>query len=103
MSSREAEWEKVGAIGVDAGLCWLGDPCYVKDGVPWDRITSQGGDAREHAEGVCVSTGVGDGYYNVYVKRVDLAGWGRRIAAVKVVFLPGEGGEPDEEDDDERG
>jgi hypothetical protein len=22
-------WIKVGEIGVDAGLCWIGDPCYV--------------------------------------------------------------------------
>ena len=22
-------WEKVGEIDVDAGLCWLGDPCYI--------------------------------------------------------------------------
>ena len=22
-------WQKVGEIGVDAGLCWIGDPCYV--------------------------------------------------------------------------
>ena len=23
------EWEHIGEIGVDAGLCWLGDPCYI--------------------------------------------------------------------------
>jgi hypothetical protein len=22
-------WIKVGEIGVDAGLCWIGDPCYI--------------------------------------------------------------------------
>jgi hypothetical protein len=22
-------WIKVGKIGVDAGLCWIGDPCYI--------------------------------------------------------------------------
>jgi hypothetical protein len=22
-------WIKVGEIGVDAGLCWVGDPCYI--------------------------------------------------------------------------
>lgn len=25
----EQKWERVGTIGVDAGLCWIGDPCYV--------------------------------------------------------------------------
>ncbi len=24
-------WEKVGVVGVDAGLLWLGDPCYILD------------------------------------------------------------------------
>ena len=24
-----AEWKQIGTIGVDAGLCWIGDPCYV--------------------------------------------------------------------------
>jgi hypothetical protein len=23
------EWDEVGTIGVDAGLCWVGDPCYI--------------------------------------------------------------------------
>ncbi|HUW99599.1 MAG TPA: hypothetical protein VMY35_01365, partial [Phycisphaerae bacterium] len=23
-----SEWEEAGVIGVDAGLCWIGDPCY---------------------------------------------------------------------------
>lgn len=26
--SEEDEWVEVGVIGVDAGLCWVGDPCY---------------------------------------------------------------------------
>ena len=25
---KNKKWEEVGLIGVDAGLCWLGDPCY---------------------------------------------------------------------------
>lgn len=23
------KWEKIGVIGVDSGLCWISDPCYV--------------------------------------------------------------------------
>lgn len=23
------EWEYAGGFGVDAGLCWIGDPCYI--------------------------------------------------------------------------
>ena len=47
------KWEQVGVIGVDAGICWIGDPCYVfhhdpppeELGKTWhefcDRITSE--------------------------------------------------------------
>ena len=31
-------WQEIGEIGVDAGLCWIGDPCYVfhKEDPPMD-------------------------------------------------------------------
>lgn len=25
----ENDWEKIGTIGVDSGLVWIGDPCYL--------------------------------------------------------------------------
>ena len=100
-------WEKVGSIGVDAGLCWIGDPCYLnadngdrspmsdwskfcsllfareKEGVAtWGFGDNYEGDGR----GVSVSTGYGDGTYDVMVRR---AGDGC-VAEVKVVFIPGE-------------
>jgi hypothetical protein len=82
--------KKVGVIGVDAGLCWLGDPCYIihsddksKDlGADWSDFVDKmcpkelkggGLDHRQfnfnmgHAGlGVCVSTGYGDGTYPVF-------------------------------------
>ena len=95
------EWQKVGEIGVDAGLCWLGDPCYIlgedaseqptktwnefcdllgkkeKKGVAqWQYKTGHDG------LGVTVSTGYGDGVYPVFIRR-NADG---RISAVKVVF-----------------
>lgn len=92
-------WEKVGEIGVDAGLCWVGDPCYIvsKDASyvfeKWEdfcNVLDTNGffDGKRHSVefnnglGVCVSTGYGDGSYPVYVKRD-----GNRIAEVKVVFI----------------
>lgn len=99
----EEPWELAGEIGVDAGLCWIGDPCYC--------VTP---DAREHpantwsdfcnklnemgrAEpsyqfryklghpglGVCVSTGWGDGHYPVYIRRNDQG----RVMEARVVFI----------------
>ena len=93
-------WEEVGVIGVDAGLCWLGDPCYIlpddasertdviKD---WSKFCDAIKDKDTHqfqynmghdGLGVVVSTGWGDGEYPVLIRR-NKAG---RIAEVRVVF-----------------
>ena len=100
-------WKKIGVIGVDAGICWIGDPCYILHqeeppaaiGKDWhdfcDKI-KEGNfwqfnyDAGHPGLGVCASTGWGDGEYNVYARHE--AG---RIAELKVVF--GYEGEDDEE------
>lgn len=95
--------EQIGEIGVDAGLCWLGDPCYILHpanmpkelGKDWEdfchrlhkkeeRGTSQFNYDKGHSGlGVCVSTGYGDGCYPVYVTR----GEDGRIASVTVEFI----------------
>jgi hypothetical protein len=91
--------EQVGNIGVDAGLCWIGDPCYI---LPEDRTENVGKDwpdfcrkiaGRDHYSfdyrlghegvGVCVSTGWGDGTYPVYIERGEEG----RIASATVVFM----------------
>lgn len=100
------DWIKIGEIGVDAGLCWIGDPCYIlgDDAThrfeTWDEFLKELGNERGPTAkqfhykmghpglGVCVSTGLGDGHYDVYAKFVDLEDWGRRIAEIKVVFIP---------------
>jgi Protein of unknown function (DUF4241) len=97
------KWEKVGEIGVDAGLCWVGDPCYIlhrkpgtepKDlGKTWPEFCDKLGDDYPTAKqfnydlghpglGVAVSTGYGDGSYPVYVKKNDEG----RIVGVMVKF-----------------
>jgi hypothetical protein len=95
-------WQEIGKIGVDAGLCWIGDPCYIlhkneetssKDiGENWfgfcdkmkDSVTRQFNYDLGHAGlGVCVSTGYGDGCYPVLAK-FNSEG---RIAEVKIKFI----------------
>jgi len=87
-------WTKVGDIGIDAGLCWVGDPCYV---VPDDAsytptwveflqtIKAVGTSSVypvlqevERGTGCCVSTGDGDGCYPVYA-RTDRHGCVREL------------------------
>jgi hypothetical protein len=76
---------KVGEIGVDAGLCWVGDPGYIFHqgklpstlGEDWTGFCSllDGGATQFNYElghpglGVVVSTGYGDGTYPVYVEK----------------------------------
>ena len=94
-------WERVGEIGVDAGLCWIGDPCYImgQDAnehpvKTWaefcDKLhqNEKDGVAQWHYKlghmglGVTVSTGCGDGVYPVFIKRNKDG----RILQVKVLF-----------------
>lgn len=101
-------WEKVGSFSVDAGLCWIGDPCYIlhkeeddkpKDlGTSWedfcenleakekDGVASFAfikGNPEASGLGITVSTGYGDGEYDVYVKRT----YDGAIAEVKIKFI----------------
>lgn len=104
--------EQVGVIGVDAGLCWVGDPCYFVQNQPPKNLTAFGevvsswthfceqldftaGPVAKQFNyafghpglGVCVGTGYGDGEYPVYVTR-NAEG---RIASVTVEFIGPDG------------
>lgn len=102
---------EAGVIGVDAGLCWIGDPCYILhaslapkaigndwmefcEGLPLDRtVEKQFHYDMGHAGlGFCVSTGDGDGVYPVYVTKNDEG----RIAKVTVEFIAPEPWEDNE-------
>lgn len=99
-----SQWEKVGEVGVDAGMVWIGDPCYIasKDAShvfpSWKKFCAElfkgdpncNNDTKQwnykmgHAGlGVSVSSGYGDGTYDVFVKRSRDG----RVAEAKVVFI----------------
>jgi hypothetical protein len=95
------KWEKVGVVGVDSGLLWVGDPCYLYeederaamgqtyedfltilrdrevDGVAQFNYTQ-----RRPGFGVALYTANGDGLYPLEVRR-DVAG---RVVEMRVIF-----------------
>ena len=95
----------IGEIGVDAGLCWIGDPCYIfgekrpkEIGKDWDDFCEQlkakgmWGDQQTaqfnydlgHAGlGILTSTGYGDGGYPVYATFNEDG----RVAKIEVEFI----------------
>jgi hypothetical protein len=97
------EWTLVGYFGVDSGLCWIGDPCYIlhsdeKDdalGKDWEdfgdilyRDSPFGPVVSSDFDGlgICVSTGYGDGEYPVYALIIN-DGRSDRISAIFIDFL----------------
>lgn len=105
-----SEWVKIGEVGVDAGLIWIGDPCYILHrkekeeysdlGTNWndfcetfwkkadknDRRFAEfnyiKGDNSTNGLGVCVESGYGDGFYDVEANFED-----GRVKEVKIKFF----------------
>jgi len=107
---------KIGMIGVDAGLVWIGDPCYVLHsktlpkaiGKSWfefceglsekfPTMKSFNYDLGHEGLGVCVSSGRGDGTYPVYALVGEEGDWGKRIKKVWINFIDDEEKGPTED------
>jgi len=99
--------EKVGVVGVDAGIVWLGDPCYIMHkkklpktvGKDWEEFCNiLGGEYPVRKQfnyelghpglGVVVGSGIGDGVYPVYADVEEVPGWGKRVTKVWIDFFP---------------
>ena len=99
--------KRIGSVFVDAGLIWVGDPCYVmgedsSHGVKaWkdfcDKLTYDKGEQfwepLGRGVGLAVSSGIGDGEYPVYIETKDLGTWGERVSSITIEFLEEEGDE----------
>lgn len=90
--------------GVDAGLIWIGDPCYlfsaIKDGMTWSEFCDFIRGGRETVEacgGVLMHSGMGDGVYPVTVEHTICEIFGdERPGRATIEFYP----DYDEEDED---
>ena len=90
--------EQIGYMNVDAGLCWVGDPCYVMGDDAssrvheWNKFCDALNEQKQYDNGHCeplgqgvgfaVSTGYGDGEYPVYVEKED-----GRVSRIIVDFI----------------
>ena len=88
-------------VFVDAGMIWIGDPCYIMGDDStfrvreWsefcDNVSREGfPNACEplgHGIGVAVSSGYGDGCYEVDIEESSVSG---RVKRVTVTFIEGE-------------
>ena len=99
MASENENWEQVGIIGVDAGLCWIGDPCYCvtpdaneHPAQTWSDFCSliekmqcsqQFNYKMGHAGlGVCIGGFGGDGSFPVFIRKNKEG----QVVEAKVVF-----------------
>jgi hypothetical protein len=87
----------IGKIGIDAGMCWVGDPSYIlpndaseRPGI-WKKLitlinnksfASINYKSGAEGAGVCVTSGYGDGFYSVYADIQDDI-----VHSIKVVFV----------------
>jgi len=98
----------IGHIGVDAGLCWVGDPCYVLGDDAssrvhdWDKFCDKIKNMGHHAAplgdgtGFAISTGFGDGSYPVYIETSDEGSWGERVKSITIEFISDDNDQQDE-------
>lgn len=98
-------WVKIGDVGVDAGVVWIGDPCYVitedAQHAPktWLEFCDKGRELGLFEKGfaeICgpgmgleIATLYGDGIYPVYAEHTTAWGGQQKIGRVMIDFNPG--------------
>jgi hypothetical protein len=86
------DWYFLGMVCIDTGTLLLCDPCQAVEAADdWNEGTRGSVDdlctVHDHL-GLTVMTGVGDGFYPVEVRYEDVPGFGKRVAELRVTFLP---------------
>jgi hypothetical protein len=94
------EWQTIGQVVVDSGTVIIGDPCNVGEAVEewigiiksraidFNELACRGIRAHQIANAVIADSGMGDGIYDVEARYEDIGEWGKRIAEIRIRFLP---------------
>jgi len=102
----KSSWKRIGTCAVDSGMMMLVDPCYVlpdqkelENTMSHHKILTyevllamyelEGWDKEVYdikGLGFAVSSGYGDGSYDVFIKTID-EGLGKRVSEMKIVFI----------------
>lgn len=106
MKVKGQNWVLAGQCAVDAGLIMIGDPCYINGEEPANELAT--GDWMEFCDwlgedypitkeipfrlghdgaGVVMSSGLGDGCYEVWVRVEEIPDWGKRVVEARIIFL----------------
>lgn len=96
--------KQIGTVFVDAGLIWVGDPCYVMGDdasnrvTDWDefcKVLEKSGQFNPKQNcsaplgpgiGLAISSGYGDGEYPVFIETIK-DGSGERVKSVTIEFI----------------
>lgn len=83
----------IGEVLVDSGQVILVDPCYIENGLDYEKVCSVTLNEQENGYnnavhgGVACSTGFGDGSYPAFVEISDEGTWGKRVKSLTVIFI----------------
>ena len=93
----KTEKRVLGTCGVDSGQIIMVDPCYVEDGLNYDACCNV--DDGPACGGVKMSSGLGDGGYEVIGTYGTLEFWGERLFSAEIVFISDVEDEKDEQEE----
>lgn len=90
------KWRVIGEVAVDTATLVICDPCQMGEVFDRDDELRDLDDdqaavlVNEHKFpiAVAVTTGLGDGQYAIEARYEDLGEWGRRVAEIRIKFLP---------------
>lgn len=89
-------WHPLGDLRIDTGMIALCDPAHasaVAESLDLEKIgagedfVALVGEGQQTLAIACV-TGLGEGNYRVVARHEDVPGFGRRIAELRIMFLP---------------